>query len=114
MIPDRESRSTPSSPASSPLAPNCPARFAAPAIATALLTLMVAAPAAAVDLRNEDDRSYEVRIEDGAVTIHTGISGNSTRIDLTRAATVIVVGAGSFRAEGLREVRIRDGLLHFD
>lgn len=75
---------------------------------------IAAAPAAAVDLRNKDDRSYEVRIEDGAVTTHTSIGPNTTRIDLTRQGAVIVVGAGSFRAGDLREVRIRDGLLHFD
>lgn len=83
-------------------------------LSVVLPTALISASAVAVDLRNEDDRGYEVRIEDGAVTVHTSISANTTRIDLTRSGTVIVVGAGSFRADGVREVRIRDGILHFD
>lgn len=92
--------------------PSASGRSAAPGLG--LLAWCLAGSAAAVDLRNEDDRSYEIRVEDGATTLHTSISPNTTRIDLTRTGTVIVVGAGSFRADGLREVRIRAGILHFE
>lgn len=68
----------------------------------------------AVDLKNEDSKTYEVKVHEGASTTHTSVSGGSTRVNLTKEGTVEVIGAGSFRASGVTRVIIRDGRLIFE
>lgn len=68
----------------------------------------------AVDLKNEDNKTYQVKVHEGASTTHTSISGGSTRVNLTKEGTVEIIGAGTFRGSGLKRVIIREGRLVFE
>jgi|GEM_PF-5636525 len=80
------------------------------------LTALWLAPilVSAVDLKNEDGKTYQVKVHEGASTTHTSISGGSTRVNLTKEGTVEIIGAGTFRASGLKRVVIREGRLIFE
>jgi hypothetical protein len=64
-----------------------------------------------VDLRNEDNTRYEVKIHDGPSTLNTSIDGNSTQANLCSSCTIEVVGVGSIKVTGSTRVVIKDGKL---
>ncbi len=73
--------------------------------------LLAAGGAMAVDLKNEDSRSYDVKIHDGPAVTSTSIDGNTTRVSICSDCTLEVVGAGSIQAAGDQVVLIKDGAL---
>lgn len=73
--------------------------------------LALSASAAAVDLKNEDSRKYEVKVEEGASTTSTSIEGNTTKVSICSDCKITVVGVGTVEASGSDVVVIKDGKL---
>lgn len=65
----------------------------------------------AVDLKNEDSSSYELKIHDGPTTTHSSIDGNTTRTSICSDCKIEVVGVGTIEASGDDVVIIKDGKL---
>jgi hypothetical protein len=65
----------------------------------------------AVDLKNEDSKSYEIKIHDGPTTTSSSIAGNTTRASICSECAIEVVGVGSIEASGDQVVLIKDGAL---
>lgn len=65
----------------------------------------------AVDLKNEDSRTYEIKIHDGPSVTNSSISGNTLRTSICSDCKVEVVGIGTVEASGDQVVIIRDGNL---
>ena len=76
-----------------------------------MVTLLLAANILAVELRNEDNRRYEVKIHDGATTTNTWIDGNTTDANICSDCEIEVVGIGSIKVKGSEKVVIKDGKL---
>jgi hypothetical protein len=78
-------------------------------VAVALLTLS-AASVLAIDLQNQDDKKYEVKITQGATTSDTSIEANTTVGNIASGdAEIEVVGVGTIKASGQDTVLIKDG-----
>jgi hypothetical protein len=73
--------------------------------------LLLAASAAAADLRNEDGRRYEVRIHESSTTRNTWIDGNSTALSICGSCEIEVVGLGKIRLSGAERAIIKNGKL---
>lgn len=65
----------------------------------------------AADLKNEDSKSYEVKVHEGGATTHTSISGNTTKYSITSDGKIEVVGVGAIAAQGAVVVVIKDGAI---
>lgn len=65
----------------------------------------------AVDLKNEDSQSYNIKIHDGPSTTSSSIDGNTTRVSICSDCTIEVEGVGSIEASGDQVVVIKDGAL---
>lgn len=65
----------------------------------------------AVDLKNEDSTTYELKIHDGPSTTHSSIEGNTTRSSICSDCKIEVVGVGMVEASGSQTVIIRNGEL---
>ena len=63
----------------------------------------------AVDLKNEDSKTYQVKVHEGASTTNTSIGGNTTKYNITSDGKVEVVGAGTIKASGDAVIVIKDG-----
>ena len=81
------------------------------AFTTAIALFSAALTVSAVDLKNEDSKTYEVKIHEGAATTTTSISGNTTRSNITSDGKVEVVGVGTIEASGDVTLVIKDGAL---
>ncbi len=80
------------------------------AVACAVI-LLTAIGAFAVDLKNEDSSSYEIKIHDGPSTTSTSIDGNTTRVNICSDCKIEVVGVGTVEASGDKVVLIKNGEL---
>lgn len=80
-------------------------------LALAAAVLGLAGAAAAVDLKNEDAKKYDVKVEVGASTTSTSIEGNTTKVSICSECTITVVGVGTVEASGSDVVVIRNGEL---
>jgi hypothetical protein len=76
-----------------------------------LTTLLFCFSAYAVDLKNEDDTKYEVKITSGASTTNTSIEGHTTSLGVCSECEIEVVGVGTIKASGSETVVIKDGKL---
>ena len=77
-----------------------------------ILFLLPDTIAAAVDLRNEDDKRYTVKFTQNEQKSETVIDPHSTRRDLFAGeADIEVVGVGTIKAAGTQIVIIKDGKL---
>ena len=65
----------------------------------------------AVDLRNEDSKTYKVGIHERSFTTWTSVSGGTTLYGVCPECRIEVVGLGTVRASGADVVIIRDGAL---
>jgi len=65
----------------------------------------------AVDLKNEDSKTYEVKVHEGGATTNTSIGGNTTKYSITSDGKIEVVGVGTIRASGDDVVVIKDGAI---
>lgn len=74
-------------------------------------TLFLAANVLAVDLRNEDDTRYEVKIHESATTLNTWIEANTTSTRICSDCDIEVVGVGKIKAKGSEKVVIKDSKL---
>ena len=79
--------------------------------ALAAATLGFAATAAAVDLKNEDSKKYDVKVEEGATTTSTSIEGNTTKVSICSECKITVVGVGTVEASGSDVLVIKNGEL---
>ena len=79
--------------------------------ALVVTTLGFAATAAAVDLKNEDSKKYDVKVEVGASTTSTSIEGNTTKVSICSDCKITVVGVGTVEASGSDVVVIKNGEL---
>ena len=79
--------------------------------AFAAATLGFAATAAAVDLKNEDSKKYDVKVEEGAATTSTSIEGNATKVSICSECKITVVGVGTVEVSGSDVVVIKNGEL---
>ncbi len=79
--------------------------------ALAAATLGFAATAAAVDLKNEDSKKYDVKVEEGAATTSTSIEGNTTKASICSECKITVVGVGTVEASGSDVLVIKNGEL---
>lgn len=68
----------------------------------------------AVDLKNEDSKTYEVKVHEGAATTNTSISGNTTKYSITSDGKIEVVGVGAIQAQGDTVVVIKDGAISIE
>lgn len=75
------------------------------------VVLLVAGGVFAVDLKNEDSSSYEIKIHDGPSTTSTSIEGNTTRVSICSDCKIEVVGVGTVEASGDKVVKIKNGEL---
>jgi len=73
--------------------------------------LLLAASAAAGDLRNEDGRRYEVRIHESSTTRNTWIDGNTTMASVCGSCEIEVAGVGKIRISGTERAVIKNGKL---
>ena len=80
-------------------------------LALAVATLGLATTAAAVDLKNEDSKKYDVKVEEGAATTSTSIEGNTTKVSICSECRITVVGVGTVEASGSDVLVIRNGEL---
>lgn len=81
------------------------------AIVISCALLFAASPAKAVDLKNEDSRSYIVGIHERSFTTWTSVSGGTTLYNICPECRVEVVGLGKVYASGEDIVVIKDGAL---
>ena len=65
----------------------------------------------AVDLRNEDSKTYKVGVHERSFTTWTSVSGGTTLYGVCPECRIEVVGLGTVRASGADVVVIRDGAL---
>lgn len=65
----------------------------------------------AVDLKNEDSKTYKVGIHERSFTTWTSVSGGTTLYGVCPECRIEVVGLGTVRASGADVVIIRDGAL---
>ena len=65
----------------------------------------------AVDLKNQDSKTYEVKVHEGGATTNTSISGNTTKHSITSDGKIEVVGVGTIEASGDDVVVIKDGAI---
>lgn len=79
----------------------------------AAMVALACGAAAAVDLKNEDGKRYEVRVsqEGSGATLETSIDGSSTTSNVCDECVIEVVGVGRISASGSETVVIRDGRL---
>lgn len=75
------------------------------------VVLLMVSGVFAVDLKNEDSSSYEIKIHDGPSTTSTSIEGNTTRVSICSDCTIEVVGVGTVEASGDAVVVIKNGEL---
>lgn len=68
----------------------------------------------AVDLKNEDSKTYEVKVHEGSATTNTSISGNSTKHSITSDGKIEVVGVGTIEAKGDVVVVIKNGAISIE
>jgi hypothetical protein len=80
-------------------------------LALAAAVLATAGTAAAVDLKNEDAKKYDVKVEEGASTTSTSIEGSTTKVSICSECRIVVEGVGSVEASGSDVVVIKDGKL---
>jgi hypothetical protein len=73
--------------------------------------IAAACTAAAVDLKNQDSSSYDIKIHDGPTTTSSTIEGNTTRVSICSDCKIEVVGVGEIEASGDVVVVIKDGKL---
>lgn len=70
---------------------------------------LCAAPIFAVDLQNEDSKSYNIEIQESSTTTNSSINGGSTQVSVCSSCTIKVVGGGSATASGSATIVIKDG-----
>ena len=78
---------------------------------TCVLALLIAGGASAVDLKNEDSTTYELKIHDGPTTTSSSIEGNTTKVSICSDCRIEVVGVGTIEASGDDVVVINNGEL---
>ncbi len=76
-----------------------------------LALVLFGCSALAVDLKNEDSTTYEVKIHDGPSTTHSSIEGNTTKSGICSDCKIEVVGVGTVEASGDKVVIIKNGQL---
>ena len=76
--------------------------------------LLVCGAVAAVDLKNEDSRSYNIKVKEGPATTSSSIDGNTTRLTICSDCSIQVEGVGSIEASGDEVVVIKDGKLSIE
>ena len=79
-----------------------------PVLTICVLTTL-GAPVYAVDLRNEDGSSYDVKINSGAMSTSTSIGGSTTQSNVCSSCEIEVAGVGKIEASGSETVVIKDG-----
>ena len=84
------------------------------AVTICVAVLLMCGGVMAVDLKNEDSKSYEVKIHDGPAVTSSSIEGNTTRASICSECTIEVVGVGSVEASGDQVVVIKDGELSIE
>ena len=88
-----------------------PALAAACSLAICGLLLPFPRISEAVDLRNEDSKTYKVGVHERSFTTWTSVSGGTTLYGVCPECRIEVVGLGTVRASGADVVIIRDGAL---
>lgn len=68
----------------------------------------------AVDLKNEDSKTYNVGVHERSFTTWTSISGGTTIHGICPECRIEVVGLGAVRASGSDVVVIRNGALDIE
>lgn len=81
------------------------------AVVICVAVLLVCGGVMAVDLKNEDSKSYEIKIHDGPTVTSSSIDGGTTRAGICSECTIEVVGVGTIEASGDQVVVIKDGEL---
>ncbi len=71
-------------------------------------------PAAAVDLKNEDAKTYKVGVHEQSFTTWTSISGGTTLYNICPECRIEVVSLGTVRASGSDVIVIRNGILDIE
>ncbi len=64
-----------------------------------------------VDLKNEDDRRYKVKIHNGNTTLNSWIDSNTRQLSVCSDCVIEVVGVGTVKVKGSVTVVIKDGKL---
>jgi len=75
------------------------------------VSLLLAATAAAGDLRNEDGRRYEVKVHESSTTRNTSIESNTTMMSICSSCEIEVVGVGRIKISGSERAVIKNGRL---
>jgi len=75
------------------------------------VSMLLAASAAAGDLRNEDGRRYEVKVYESSTTRNTWIDGNSSVLSICGNCEIEVVGIGRIKISGSERAVIKNGKL---
>ena len=88
-----------------------PARRIAWSLAVCCLFSAFPCISEAVDLRNEDSKTYKVGVHERSFTTWTSVSGGTTLYGVCPECRIEVVGLGTVRASGADVVVIRDGAL---
>ncbi len=68
----------------------------------------------AVDIRNEDSKTYKVGVHERSFTTWTSVSGGTTLYGVCPECRIEVVGLGAVRASGSDVVVIRNGTLDIE
>jgi len=79
-----------------------------------VLAVLIATGVGAVDLKNEDSSSYDLKIHDGPTTTSSSIEGNTTKVSICSDCKIEVVGVGTIEASGDDVVVIKNGELSKD
>lgn len=66
--------------------------------------------ASAIELSNEDSKTYQIKVQEGSTTTNTSINGNSTRMTICNGKCKIeIVDGPTIDVTGASTVRIKDG-----
>lgn len=80
-------------------------------LSTMSLIILPSALALGADLRNDDQKRYEVKVYDGGTIRNTWIDGNSTTLSICSSCEVEVVGVGRMKVSGSDKLTIKGGKL---
>ena len=83
-------------------------------VVLAALAVSVSGTAAAVDLKNEESKTYSVGVHERSFTTWTSISGGTTIHGICPECRIEVVGLGTVRGSGSDVVVIRNGALDIE
>ncbi len=91
-----------------------PASTAAWSLAICGLLLPFPRISEAVDLKNEDSKTYKVGVHERSFTTWTSVSGGTTIHGICPECRIEIVGLGTVRASGSDVVVIRNGALDIE